>query len=92
MNICLFSKSEIDKPLHQNDERAIHIRKVLHKKEGESFDAGIINGMAGIATITKISETGEIYFSFTETKNGKEERKIEFQSSGERNGIRPNQR
>ncbi len=72
MNICLFNKSEIDKPLHQNDERAIHIRKVLHKKEGESFDAGIINGMAGIATITKISETGEIYFSFTETKNGKE--------------------
>ena len=37
--------------------------KILHKKEGDTFSAGIINGMAGIATITKI-EDKKIYFSF----------------------------
>lgn len=56
MNICLFNESEIKLPLSMKDERAQHIVKVLHKKEGDSFDAGIINGKAGIAAITNIAE------------------------------------
>ncbi len=65
MNICLFSKEEIEQPLAWNDERAEHILKVLHKKEGDSFTAGIIEGQSGKAVITKINPKVSIEFSFT---------------------------
>ena len=65
MNICLFKEEEIGKTLSANDERAKHIAKVLHKKEGDTFDAGIIGGKAGTATIRKIDENG-IEFEFKE--------------------------
>lgn len=71
MNICLFNSEEIKNSLKKNDERAKHIIKVLHKKEGDTFDAGIIGGTAGIATITRISEDGEISFSFEPKSAGK---------------------
>ena len=71
MNICLFNSEEIKNSLKKNDERAKHIIKVLHKKEGDTFDAGIIGGAAGIATITKISGDGEISFSFEPKSAGK---------------------
>ena len=71
MNICLFTHEEIKNPLEKNDERAKHIIKVLHKTEGDTFDAGVIGGAAGIATITKISEDGEISFSFEPKSAGK---------------------
>ncbi|MBP5568870.1 MAG: RNA methyltransferase [Treponema sp.] len=76
MNICLFEKSEINKPLKLNDERAEHLIKILHKKEGDTFTAGIVGGKSGVATITKIildkacNDSG-IYFSFKETGEGK---------------------
>ena len=59
MNICLFDKEEIKNPLSKKDERAQHIIKVLHKKAGDEFDAGIIGGAAGTARITKISDDGK---------------------------------
>lgn len=78
MNICLFEAREIIDalPLPANDERALHIKKILKKKVGENFAAGIIDGKAGIATITKIGEEGKpdegaIYFSFKERSDGK---------------------
>lgn len=84
MNICLFSPEEILNPLDIQDERAQHILKILHKKEGESFSAGIIGGQAGIAVIKKISveekkssdgkktfKGGKIYFGFTPESDGK---------------------
>ncbi len=58
-------------PLPKNDERAQHLVKVLHKKAGDSFDAGIIGGAAGTATITDISENGQIYFTFKPESRGK---------------------
>ena len=61
MNICLFSQEEINQPLSVNDERGEHIIKILHKKEGDSFSAGIINGMAGTALINRI-EDKKIFF------------------------------
>lgn len=70
MNIALFTKEEIKQPLSLKDERGKHIIKVLHKKEGETFDAGIINSEAGTATITKIDEEA-IYFDFQSKSNGK---------------------
>ena len=71
MNICLFTPEEIKNPLPKKDERAKHIIKVLHKTEGDTFDAGIIGGAAGIATITKITEDGEISFTFEPKSAGK---------------------
>ena len=84
MNICLFTKEEISKPLPYKDERAQHLIKILHKKEGDSFSAGIIEGKAGTALITKIETfeattrdgkktytDGKIYFSFTPETDGK---------------------
>lgn len=84
MNICLFSPEEILNPLDIQDERAQHILKILHKKEGESFSAGIIGGQAGTAVIKKIEveekkssdgkktfKGGKIYFDFTPESDGK---------------------
>ena len=72
MNICLFSKEEVESGfnLKIKDDRANHILKILHKKEGDSFVAGVIDGMAGIATIQKIDKEF-IYCSFKETSSGK---------------------
>ena len=69
MNICLFSQEEISKPLFLKDERAEHIIKILHKKEGDTFAAGIIGGKSGIAKITGISDA--IYFDFEPCGDGK---------------------
>lgn len=71
MNICLFTPDELNQPLLKKDERNQHIVKVLHKKAGDSFDAGVIGGMAGIATITDISPEGNIQFSFEPKSAGK---------------------
>ena len=80
MNICLFTNEEINKPLDARDERAIHLNRVLHKNEGDTFSAGIIGGQAGTATITKAVEvpnpkTGkndvQYEFSFKEESDGK---------------------
>ena len=61
MNIILFSEGESFFP--SSDERAKHIRKVLHLKEGDVFRAGECNGMAGTAVIESDGPDG-IAFSF----------------------------
>ena len=71
MNICLFTSEEINRPIPKNDERAKHIKKILHKGVGDTFDAGIIGGAAGIATITSLSDEGDISFSFEPKSAGK---------------------
>ena len=70
MNICLFSNDEISKPLNIKDERAQHIIKVLHKKKGDTFTAGVIGGQSGVARILAIGEEG-ISFDFTPEGDGK---------------------
>lgn len=70
MNIVLFTKDELSKPLPPRDERTVHIRKVLHKTVGDSFEAGIIDGQAGQAVITADDDEG-ISFSFTPQSDGK---------------------
>ncbi|MGL4987335.1 MAG: RsmE family RNA methyltransferase, partial [Treponemataceae bacterium] len=70
MNRILFTQNEIDKPLSRADNRAQHCIKVLQKKEGDDFEAGIINGNAGIATITTIdNENMHFTFKSDEQKN-----------------------
>lgn len=70
MNIVLFQREEMDKPLPLKDERAKHIIKVLHKQPGDSFEAGIINGKAGQAEITAITDEG-VSFHFLPLTDGK---------------------
>jgi RsmE family RNA methyltransferase len=70
MNIVLFQREEMDKPLPLKDERAKHIIKVLHKQTGDTFEAGIINGKAGQAEITAITDEG-ISFHFLPLTGGK---------------------
>lgn len=66
MNIILIREGESFFP--SSDERADHIKKVLHLGEGDSFKAGIINSFEGEALITKIDESG-ISFSFKSVKD-----------------------
>ncbi len=69
MNIVLFSKRD-NCFFSLDDERSIHILSVLKKQEGSTFEAGIENGSAGEALITKITEQG-IFFDFKPTSDGK---------------------
>ncbi len=77
MNICLFTSEEINNPLPLKDERAQHIVKVLHKKTGDDFTAGIIGGQSGIAKITELGQEC-IYFDFTANGDGKPLTKLDM--------------
>ncbi|MDR2767577.1 MAG: 16S rRNA (uracil(1498)-N(3))-methyltransferase [Treponema sp.] len=62
MNLILFEAGEIGRPLSRRDERAEHLIKVLRKKTGDTFDAGLAGGALGKGTIT---ETGKDTLSYT---------------------------
>ncbi|MFT3869129.1 MAG: RsmE family RNA methyltransferase [Nibricoccus sp.] len=57
MNIVLFEPEEIAAPLPRTDPRAIHILEVLRRQKDDTFDAGLINGPRGKATLVEISST-----------------------------------
>ena len=63
MNIILFDPAEIGKPLPRRDERTLHLLKVLHKKTGDSFEAGILGGNRGLGHIDAIRLDGSIVYS-----------------------------
>lgn len=63
MNLILFEENELGKPLPRRDERTIHLLRVLHKKAGDSFDAGILGGQRGAGTIEKVNLDGSLLFS-----------------------------
>ncbi|MGI5174458.1 16S rRNA (uracil(1498)-N(3))-methyltransferase [Treponema sp. OMZ 840] len=69
MNIVLFCKRDnYFFPL--NDERTRHICRILKKKEGDTFEAGIEGGMAGKARIVSLNDAG-LSFDFTPLSDGK---------------------
>ena len=63
MNIILFNPTEIGKPLPRRDERTLHLLKVLHKKAGDSFDAGILGGNRGTGRIDAVRLDGSVVYS-----------------------------
>ena len=63
MNLILFEQAELDRPLAKTDVRAVHLVKVLHKKAGDEFDAGVFDGKRGKGCITCI-ENGAVFCSF----------------------------
>lgn len=64
MNIILFSPAEVELPLSAQDARARHILGVLRRKPGDTFDAGLINGPRGKATLASIGGDGALRLSF----------------------------
>ena len=63
VNIVLFEEHELGQFLSRRDERTIHLLKVLHKKAGDAFEAGIIGGLCGIGRIEKINFDGSVFVS-----------------------------
>jgi 16S rRNA (uracil1498-N3)-methyltransferase len=66
VNLILLESDEADRPLAAADPRALHLLKVLRRKEGDRFDAGIVNGPRGKGTIFSIGAEG-IRFKFEAT-------------------------
>lgn len=58
MNIILFSPHEVELALAARDPRARHIMEVLRRQPGDNFDAGLINGPRGKATLAAITDQG----------------------------------
>jgi RsmE family RNA methyltransferase len=54
VNLVLFEPDELDRPLSCRDARARHITGVLRRNVGGSFDAAVVNGARGKATVTAI--------------------------------------
>jgi RsmE family RNA methyltransferase len=63
VNLILFENHELGRALPRRDERTIHLLKVLHKKAGDSFDAGILGGQRGKGRIEKINLDGSLAVS-----------------------------
>jgi len=68
VNIILFEEHELGRNLSRRDARTIHLLKVLHKKPGEEFEAGILGGMRGTGRIEKINIDGSIFVTITATE------------------------
>jgi len=63
VNLILFEEHELGRSLPRRDARTIHLLKVLHKKSGDSFEAGILGGKCGTGMIIKINLDGSILFT-----------------------------
>jgi len=55
VNLVLFESAELTAPLPLTDPRARHILDVLRRREGDSFDAGLVNGPRGKATLAALT-------------------------------------
>ncbi len=64
MNIILFSPREVELPLPGKDSRSRHIREVLRLRPGDVFDAGLVNGPRGRATVETIDADGALRLRF----------------------------
>lgn len=63
MNIVLFEADEIERPLLLSDRRSQHVLDILRCKVGDSFDAGLIDGPRGKATLQAIEDRA-LYLRF----------------------------
>ncbi len=56
MNLILFEAAETARLLPRRDPRATHILEVLRRRVGDTFDAGLLNGPRGKATLAAIGD------------------------------------
>jgi 16S rRNA (uracil1498-N3)-methyltransferase len=68
LNVILLEPGEEGVPLPMADPRAVHIAQVLRRKAGDLFDAGIVNGPMGKATVVSIGPGG-VAFRFEATSH-----------------------
>ncbi|MSU51433.1 MAG: 16S rRNA (uracil(1498)-N(3))-methyltransferase [Opitutus sp.] len=66
MNLILFELAELSHPLPRADRRARHILDVLRRQVGDPFDAGVVDGPRGKATLTAGSDDA-LTLTFSET-------------------------
>jgi RsmE family RNA methyltransferase len=69
VNIILLEEHELGPKqglsnLSRKDERTIHLLKVLHKKCGDTFEAGILGGVRGTGRLEKVNFDGSIFVTF----------------------------
>jgi len=58
MNLILFEPGDFERPLPLDDPRAVHIRKVLRRAEGDTFDGGMIDGPRGKVLLEALTNEG----------------------------------
>jgi 16S rRNA (uracil1498-N3)-methyltransferase len=68
VNIVLFTAEELQNVLPRSDPRAEHVLKVLKIREGQTFDAGLINGPRGKAKFMHEDDLG-LKIAFTGEEN-----------------------
>lgn len=54
MNLILFEPADAERPLPRTDPRAVHLLEILRRQEGDSFDAGLVDGPKGKGTLVAI--------------------------------------
>lgn len=54
MNLLLFEPAEAAAPLPRRDPRAVHLLDVLRRREGDTFDAGLVDGPRGKGTLVAV--------------------------------------
>ena len=64
MNLILFEPAEVAHPLPRTDPRAVHLLEILRRKEGDSFDAGLVNGPKGKGTVVAVGAS-ELALTFS---------------------------
>lgn len=67
MNLILLEPDELGRPLPPTDRRARHVLDVLRRGIGDTFDAGVIDGPRGKATLTALGADG-LAFAFAATE------------------------
>ena len=68
MNIILFRSPEVELPLPRRDPRAQHILRVLRRRPGDTFEAGLVDGPRGKGTLVAVeAERLLITFSWGES-------------------------
>ena len=67
MNLVLFEPEELGRPLPHADPRARHLREVLRRGVGGTFDAGLVDGDLGTATVTADDAAG-LHLDFLATR------------------------
>jgi len=56
LNLVLFTPEETRRPLPLTDPRARHVRDVLRRGVGDTFDAGLVDGPRGTATLAALAD------------------------------------
>jgi len=56
LNLVLFTPEETRQPLPLTDPRARHVRDVLRRSVGDTFDAGLVDGPRGTATLAALAD------------------------------------